>query len=59
MKKLNKLKVSLSVDRDVLRLIEDVKKKYEALFRIIFNVNYRLATSFNYILSSGIFYLLG
>ena len=41
------------------RLIEDVKKEYEALFRIIFNVDHRLAISFNMILFSGIYNLLG
>ena len=55
MKKLNKLEVSLSVYRRSLGLIEDVINEYEALFRIIFNVDHRLATSFNMILSSDIF----
>ena len=58
MKKLNKLKVSLSAD-SYLKSIEDVKKEYEALFIIIYNVNYRLATLFNVILTSGIFNILG
>ena len=55
MKKLNRLEVSLNNNRRSLTLIEDVKKEHEALFRIIFNVDHRLATSFNMILSSGIF----
>ena len=58
MKKLNKLRVSLSGDSELWN-IEDVKKDYEAVFRIIFNVDHNLANSFNMILSSGIFYLLG
>ena len=55
MKKLNKLRVSLSAEYKLISNIEDVKKEYEALFKIIFNIDHELATSFNMILSSGIF----
>ena len=60
MKKLNKLKISLKniADEEIL-YIEDVKKEYEALFRTIFNVDHGSANSFNMILSSGMFNLLG
>ena len=60
MKKLNKLKISLKniADEEIV-YIEDVKKEYEALFRTIFNVDHESANSFNMILSSGMFNLLG